>query len=128
MISFGLWIAGLLGRSVTTEQAKRLGFWVALPLVLIAAALLIWGGIKLHDRGVVEVYQDRRDAAVANATLEADREAGQNAAARADAAEALNANLSDALENATRADPQQGTTRVGPVTESYYDQLRKEKR
>lgn len=127
MISVGMWVAGLFGKTPTAAAARKLGGAVVIVGIVLLAALLIWGGIKMHDAGVVEQYQDRRDAAVANATLEADREAAVNASARAEAAEAQNANLTDALANATRDDPNHGQTTVGPVTDSYYEQMRRER-
>lgn len=127
MISVGMWVAGLFGKTPAAKVARRIGIGVTVVGLLLAGSLAIWYGIKMHDAGVVTQYQDRRDAAVANASLEADREAAVNATARADAADALNQNLTDALANATAADPQHGQTSVGPVTDSYYDQMRRER-
>lgn len=127
MISLGLWVAKLFGKTPAAATARKLGLGVAILGGALLLGLLIWGGIAMHDRGVVSQYQDKRDAAVSNATLEADREAARNDSIRADAAEAENQNLSDALANATVADPQHGKTAVGPVTDSYYDQLRRER-
>lgn len=126
MISLGLWIAGLLGRkAVTDKAAKSLGLAAALIVGIPLAILLIWGGIKLHDRGVVEVYQDKRDAAVSNATVAADREALANALERAEVAEAEDDAIGNAMVEAKAKDPERGTREVGPVQQSYFDTLPK---
>lgn len=125
MISFGFWIAGLFGKIITTQQAKRLGLVVAIPLILIGAALLLWGGKALYDRGVVEQFKDKQEAQAAKDVLKADREANANAQERANVAEAENARLENAMAEAKRQDPEKGTTEVGPVQQSYFDNLPK---
>lgn len=123
IISVGLWIAGLFGKSPTSKTAKRIG-WTVIGLgLVIALALLIWLGVKMHDRGVVEVYQDKRDADVARATVEADRQADAALENRAAAAEAENERLENAMAEAKAADPDKGTRAVGKVQQSYFDNL-----
>jgi hypothetical protein len=129
MISFGLWIAKrFLGKTVTPQQAGRLGFWVALPLAIIAVALLVWGGKTLYDRGVVKQAMDKRDAAVAIGAREADQEADAAAVVRAEQAEAEVERLEDAMAEAKAADPAKGQSEVGPVQQSYFDNLPDKKR
>ncbi len=125
MISIGFWIAGIIGKTVSQQQAKRIGLWVGLPVILIGLALLAWGGKALYDRGVVEAYKDKRDATVAAGTLDADREATANALERANVTEAENARLENAMAEAVRADPAKGKSEVGPVQQSYFDTLPK---
>lgn len=123
MISLGLWIAARLGRTVTVEGAKRMGLIAGLIIVVPLAALLIWGGIRLYNRGVVEVYQDKRDAAVSNATLVADREALANALQRANVSEEQSETINAAMVEAKAKDPEKGQREVGPVSQSYFDSL-----
>lgn len=123
MISFGLWIAGLLGKTVTPKTAGRIGLWVAIPLAVIALGLLAWGGKALYDRGVVEKAMDKRDAAVAIGARKADQKADEEMLKRAVETEAENERLEKAMAEAKAADPAKGQTEVGPVQQSYFDNL-----
>lgn len=128
MISFGFWIAGLLGKTITQQQAKRVGLLVGIPLALVVGALLLWGGKALYDRGVVETFKDKQEAQAAKDVLKADRAANENAQERARVAEEENARLENAMAEAKRQDPAKGTTEVGPVQQSYFDNLPKQRR
>ncbi|WLJ71146.1 hypothetical protein [Sphingomonas phage Carli] len=128
MISLGFWIAGLLGKTITQQQAKRLGLWVGIPLALVAAVLLFVAGKALYDRGVVEQFKDKQEAKAATDVLKADRVANENAQQRAEVAEAENERLENAMADAKLADPAKGQTEVGPVQQSYFDTLPKKRR
>lgn len=123
MISLGMWVAGLFGKTPAAAAARKIGLAVAVVGGLLLAALLIWGGIKLHDRGVISVYQDKTDAAIANATVQADRDATANALDRANVSEAENERLQNAVDEAKAIDPDKGTRVVGNVSQSYFDNL-----
>lgn len=129
MISFGFWIARkLLGKVVTEQQARKIGFWAALPLVLIGLGLLLWGGKALYDRGVVERYKDQRQGQIAVGARKADEAADVAQANRLAEVEAENARLENAMGQAKAADPVKGQTEVGPVQQSYFDNLPEKKR
>lgn len=128
MISFGFWIAGLLGKTITTQKAKRLGLAVAAPLIVIVGVLLIWGGIALHAKGVREQVVQQRKAEVAEGVLEADREAYEVTANQLAEAQAENERLANSMAKAKVEDPREGQTEVGPVQQSYFDNLPKRKR
>ncbi len=123
MISFGLWIAGLFGKTVTQKAAGRIGLWVALPLALIALGLLAWGGKAIYDRGVIEEAMDKRDAAVAIGARKADQKADEEMLKRTAEIAAENERLEKAMAEAKRTDPAKGQTEVGPVQQSYFDNL-----
>lgn len=123
MISFGLWIAGLLGKTVSTKAAGRIGLWVALPLALIALGLLAWGGKAIYDNSIVEEAMDKRDADVAIGARKADQKADEEMLKRAVQTEAENERLEKAMAEAKRSDPAKGQTEVGPVQQSYFDNL-----
>lgn len=123
MISFGLWVAGMLGKSVNQQQAKKLGMWVAIPLLVIAGALLLWGGKALYDRGVVKQAEQRREAQVIKGARQADQKADQEMLKRAVETERENQRLENAMAEAKRVDPDKGTRTVGNVTQSYFDNL-----
>lgn len=128
MISFGVWVAGLFGKAVTTQQAKRLGLAVAAPLIIAALVLLTLGGKALYDRGIREQVQQQRDATVAKGVVEADRAADEEQANRLAEAEAENDRLENAMADAKQGDPKKGQTEVGPVQQSYFDNLPDKKR
>lgn len=123
MISFGLWIAGLLGKTVTPKTAGKIGMWVAIPLAIVALMLLLWGGKALYDRGVVEEAMDKRDAAVAIGARKADQKADEEQLKRTVEIVAENERLEKAMAEAKAADPAKGQTEVGPVQQSYFDNL-----
>lgn len=133
MISFGFWIAGLLGKTVTTAQARKLGLWVGLPLAVIGLVLLAWGGKALYDSGIRQQAQQQRDGQAAQQLRKADEEADAALANHAAAVEDENERLSNAVAaakaEANRPDPVTGERpvpqEVGPVQQSYFDNLPK---
>lgn len=125
MISFGLWIAGLLGKSVSQKTAGRIGLWVALPIALLALGLLGWAGKALYDRGIVKEAMDKRDADNAIGARKADQKADEEQLKRTAEIVAENERLEKAMAEAKRTDPAKGQTEVGPVQQSYFDNLPK---
>ena len=123
MISFGLWIAGLLGKSVSTKTAGRIGFWVALPIALLALGLLAVVGKSVYDRGIVKEAMDKRDADNAIGARKADQKADEEQLKRTAEIVAENERLEKAMAEAKRTDPAKGQTEVGPVQQSYFDNL-----
>lgn len=128
MISFGVWIAGLLGKSVTTKQAKTLALVVVIPLVLVCGALMLWAGKSLYDRGLRKQVLDQRAADIATQVVKADRAANADQVNRMAEIEKENERLEQTMDEAEREDPAKGETKVGPVQQSYFDNLPKRRR
>lgn len=124
MISLGVWIAGLFGKSVSDRSARFIG--IAALVVLVVIAFCIW--LAVHDRNVRKGVQDQRDAEVATGVVKADRSADEAAAKRAETSQAEDARLGNAMAEAKRTDPDKGQRAVGNVSQSYFDNLPERRR
>lgn len=119
----GAFIPGLFGKQLSYKAAKLAGF--ATIAVAVIAALGIW--LMIHDAGVIRSHELAEDKQIAEDTLDADRFADSEEDARKAAADAEDAVLADAMATAAAKDPEGAKKPVGPVTQSYYDNLPKKK-
>lgn len=122
--SIGSFIPGLFGKELPYKTAKIAGF-ITFGVLLIAILGL---GKCSYDRSVVNQYKTAQAVKVATETLEAERRANQAAVDREVADALTNQRLATAASEAARADPKGAAQTVGPVTRSYYETLRKEKK
>jgi hypothetical protein len=122
--SIGSFIPGLFGKELTLKTAKAAG-------IVILAAVLI-AGLTIariaYDASVVNRAEVKHEAAVATKTLQADRAADEALENKAAAFDEVSAKLDLATAEAERADPVAAKTTVGPVTSSYYAELRKKEK
>lgn len=124
LASVGGFIPGLFGKSVSPKIAKALGGVIL--LVLLVAILSL--GKCAYDRSVINQHDAEVRAESAEKQLEADRQADAETAAKAAKLDETEKKLDEATRDAAKADPAGAAGKVGPVTESYYETLRKEQR
>lgn len=124
IMSIGAFLPGLFGKEVSQKVAKVLGIII---LALLALAVLSLGKCA-YDASVIEQHEAQDWAEKAQKQLDADRKADEATEQQArDLANTQKA-LEQAQADAARKDPAGAAGTVGPVTDSYYDTLRKEKR
>ena len=123
IVSVGLWIAGLFGKTPADATARKIGIATLIVGGAIAVILMVIVGVKMHDAGVIQQHEQAKEAKVATKTLAADRAANDAMANRAVIAEAQNAKLENAMAEAKRTDPEKGQRTVGKVQQSYFDNL-----
>lgn len=123
-ISTGVFLAGLFGKHVSVKAAKAIG--IGTFIVAAIAAFLI--GKAIYDANVIDDYQDKRDAEIAKGVVNADREATRKQDQRDLAFRESQDGIKAAAENAVAADPEKGKRPVGPASQSYYDELRRQQR
>lgn len=121
IMSIGAFLPGLFGKQVSEKVAKVLGI-VALGLLLIAVLSL---GKCAYDASVIEKHESAERARKAEKQLEADRAADLATEQQARDLAETQQELEEAQAEAARRDPEGAAKPVGPVTESYYDTLRK---
>lgn len=121
IMSIGAFLPGLFGKQVSEKVAKVLGF-IALGLLLIAVLGL---GKCAYDASVIEKHESAERARKAEKQLEADRAADEATEQQARDLAETQQQLEEAQAEAARRDPEGAAKQVGPVTESYYDTLRK---
>lgn len=122
--SIGSFIPGLFGKDLSLKAAKIAGT-VILAVVLLAALSL---GKCAYDASVVNDAEVKHEAVVATRTQEADRAADVALENKAAAFDEVQAKLDLATAEAERKDPVAAATTVGPVTSSYYAELRKKEK
>lgn len=119
--TLGSFVPGLFGRKLTFKTAKIVG---ALMLVGLTVAILSIGKCS-YDRSVIAQHEAEVDTAAAKLELEADRAAdADNEKLRQEFANSQE-RLEKATAEAERADPANAGKSVGPVTQSYFDNLPK---
>lgn len=121
IMSIGAFLPGLFGKQVSERVAKVLGF-ITLGLLLIAVLGL---GKCAYDASVIEKHESAERARKAEKQLEADRAADEATEQQARDLVETQQQLEEAQAEAARRDPEGAAKQVGPVTESYYDTLRK---
>ena len=122
-ISIGAALAGLFGKQVSDKAARLIG--IGTPLAVLIAAFFIW--LAIHDHDVANDALDKQDATINAAVIEADRYAGNQMANRERDFGNSQSDLGNAIGNAVAADPEHGKRPVGPASQSYYDELRRQK-
>lgn len=121
--SIGAFLPGLFGKQVSEKVAKVLGF-IALGLLLIAVLSL---GKCAYDASIIEQHESADRAEKAERQLDAERRADEEAEATASELAETKADLDAATAEAARRDPEGAAKEVGPVSQSYYDTLRRQK-
>lgn len=121
IMSIGAFLPGLFGKQVSEKVAKVLGI-IALGLLLIAVLGL---GKCAYDASIIEQHESAERARKAQKQLEADRAADLATEQQARDLVETQQELEEAQAEAARRDPEGAAKPVGPVTESYYDTLRK---
>lgn len=121
LVSIGGFIPGLFGKNLSEKTAKIVGGAILILLLLVVLNV----GKCAYDASVINEHEVQYRAQAAEQTLEADREAEAQASATAAAYIQTKADLDQATRDAARAHPTEAAKQVGPVTQSYYDTLRK---
>jgi uncharacterized protein HemX len=121
ILSIGAFLPGLFGKQVSEKVAKVLGI-ITLGLLLIAVLGL---GKCAYDASIIEKHESVERARKAEKQLEADRAADLATEQQARDLVETQQELEEAQAEAARRDPEGAAKPVGPVTESYYDTLRK---
>jgi creatinine amidohydrolase/Fe(II)-dependent formamide hydrolase-like protein len=124
LIMIGSTLAGLFGKGVTEKAARLIG--IGTLIFAAVAAFLIW--LAIHDSNVADDALDEQDAQINAAVIEADRYAGNQMEARDRDFANSQGEIGNAIGNATAADPAKGKRPVGPASQSYYDELRRQQR
>jgi hypothetical protein len=124
IISVGNIIPRLFGKQLSDRTAKIVGI-----LLAVALALMVFGVSKCaYDASVINRYQTERDAEAAKRTLQADRDADEATVNQAAELAETQQKLDEATNDAKARDPEGAARKVGPVTESYYETLRKKEK
>ena len=123
-VMIGEFLFGLFGKKPSTDKAANLVGIAALAVVVVLAIVLFF---VIHDHNVIKNHDARNDANVANAVVAADRQAGANMTARDADFGNSQGNVSAAISNAVAANPEQAHKPVGPASQAYYDELRRQK-
>lgn len=121
IMSIGAFLPGLFGKQVSEKVAKVLGI-ITLGLLLIAVLSL---GKCAYDASIIEQHESAERARKAQKQLEADRAADLATEQQGRDLVETQQELEEAQAEAARRDPEGAAKPVGPVTESYYDTLRK---
>lgn len=119
--SIGALVPGLFGKKVEYKTAQRLG-WVALAILLIAVLSV---GKCAYDASVVNEHEVKVRAERAEREQRADRKADEATAPQNAQQAETKAQLDEATHAAAKADPAGAADVVGPVSQSYYDTLRR---
>lgn len=124
IMAIGAWLPGLFGKQLSQRMTKALG----VILLILGALVFLSLGKCAYDASLIAKHEAAENARKAEAQLAADRAADAATAKQiAEAAETQKA-LEQAQAEAARKDPVGAAQPVGPVTQSYYDTLRKEKK
>lgn len=123
-ITIGTALAGLFGKTAISERTAKLLGIASLAVVAVIAIVLFF---VIHDHNVIKNHDARADADVANAVVSADRYAGDQKQARDQDFSNSQAAVNAAISNAVSADPVKTKQPVGPASQSYYDELRRQK-
>lgn len=121
--TIGTFLFGLFGKKVEIGAAKTAGI-VALIVAAVIAILIFFA---IHDHNIIKNHDARQAAEVSNAVIGADRYAGENMTARDQDFSNSQAGVSGAISNAVSAKPDEVKKPVGPASQSYYDELRRQK-
>lgn len=122
--SIGGFIPKLLGKDVTYKTARVLGF-ILLAILLVAILSL---GKCAYDASIINQHEAEERAEKAERQRDAERKANEKASADATALATTEAKLDQALADAAKKNPTEAAKHVGPVSQSYYDTLRENRR
>lgn len=118
-------LIGLLVARGWSERVARAICYAGLALLLLGAFA---GLVAAYNAHIIGKHDAKQNAAVANAVIGADRSAAQQKQAR-DAAQAnSDASIANAVGNAVASNPAAAREPVGPASQAYYDELRRQQR
>jgi uncharacterized membrane protein len=124
LITIGSSLFGLFGKKgVSDKAAKAMGIGALVAIVAIGIALFF----VIHDHNVIKNHDAKQEAKVQTAVVGADRYAGERKEARDQTFANSQADLGTAVNNAVAAHPAEAKKPVGPASQSYYDELRRQK-
>lgn len=122
--SIGAMLAGLIGKKVGGTAAKAIGIVAA--GVLLGSLLAI--GKCAYDGRLISNYENGVQADLERGAREAEHEADRAEAARSEDFRTSQGGLDAAARTAEQADPEGAARPVGPSSQSYYDELRRQRR
>lgn len=122
-ITIGTALAGIFGKSITQKTAKIIGIVAGAALLLAVLSL----GKCAYDKSIVNDYKQERQAKIDRGLLKAEREATAADIARDKEFAESAAVVKGDTQNAKDKDPNGGRTNAGPVTQSYFDSVRRER-
>lgn len=123
MIStIGIAIAGIFGKVVApqSQAAKVLG-WIAVAAAALALGLT---AKAIYDHSVISDHERDVRADLNEDVIEGEQKASAAQRARDQDFAQSQANVQEGMNNARRDDPSGAARPVGPVQQSYFDQLR----
>lgn len=123
-VTVGTFIFGLFGKKATDKAARLAGIGALVAAAVLAIVLFF----AIHDHNVIKNHDARQEAKVNNAVIGADRYAGERKEARDQDFSNSQADLGNAIGNAAAAHPAEVKKPVGPASQSYYDELRRQKK
>jgi amino acid transporter len=121
-VTIGTALFGLFGKQATAKAAKAVGIGALAALVVIGIALFF----VIHDHNVIKNHDAGVNAQVANSVVAADRDAGAKKEARDQDFGNSQAAVTAAVNNAVAAAPAEAKKPVGPASQSYYKELRRQ--
>jgi hypothetical protein len=125
LITIGSSLFGLFGKKGVSDKAARaMGIGALVALVAIGIALFF----VIHDHNVIKNHDAKQEAKVQTAVVGADRYAGERKDARDQDFTNSQGNVSAAVNNAVAAHPAEVKKPVGPASQAYYDELRRQKK
>lgn len=124
LITIGSTLFGLFGKKVTDKTAKLAGIAALVALVVLGIVLFF----VIHDHNVIKNHDAKANAKVANEVVAADRDAGAKKEARDSSYANSQAGVTAAVSNATAAHPGEVKKPVGPASQAYYDELRRQRK
>lgn len=120
----GGFIPALFGKRPKFEVAKVLGV-----VILVVAGIVLLGlGKCAYDKSIINAHESERKVKAAEKQLEADRAADAETARQIEEFQSEQDRLEKAANDAARENPGGAAAPVGPVSQSYYDNLPKGKR
>jgi hypothetical protein len=124
-LTIGTFLFGLFGKKgVSDKAAKAVGIGALVALAAIAIALFF----VIHDHKVIANHDNAINAKVANKVVAADRAAGDKKVARDQSFTDSQAGVNSAVANAVAAKPELVKKPVGPASQGYYDELRRQQK
>lgn len=124
LIAIGKFIPALFGQQVSARLARAFG----IVILVVAAALVFEVAKYAYNRSVINRYKVEQAVIQHERDQAAEAQADLAAAKRTVTLEKENEALEAAATEAAEREPEKARTTVGPVTQSYYDTLRKGKK
>lgn len=124
LVTIGSTLFGLFGKKVTDTTAKLAGIAALVALAAIGIALFF----VIHDHKIIANHDNKINAQVANKVVAADRDAGAKKTVRDQDFGNSQAALGNAVGSAVSASPEKAKQPVGPASQAYYDELRRQQK